>query len=180
MIQFAHAACQSRFRAFGPFALRQWFRKLSRARSAHSWPRAATICPAMVPAPKVLGSQSSGSRCPCARPRGETLVSPSFFSSLIFSIGLSSAWAKLLFFLVVASFSARFRPPFAPLSARSREDKSAESISKSARELLISPSSLVNFPSEMSRARIAAHLRSDTPQTPEIQRASSGIGAPRS
>jgi hypothetical protein len=78
MIQFAHAACQSRFRAFGPLALRQWFLKLSRARAAQSWPRAAAIWPETVSGANALGSQSSGSRWPCARPIGETLVSPSF------------------------------------------------------------------------------------------------------
>lgn len=183
MIQFAQAACQSRFRAFGPFALRQWLRKLSSARVDHLWPRAATICPATVSELKSLGCQPSSSRLPCARPSGETLVSPSFLSSLILSIApasSSSAWSKCLFSLEAASFSARLRPPFAPLSARSREDNADESSSKSARELLKRPSELTNLPSEMRRSRKADHLRIDTPQTPDSHLASSGIGPPRS
>lgn len=110
---------------------------------------------------------------------GITLVIP-FLSSLISSIGLRVAWAKSLFCNDWPAFSARFRPPFAPLSAWFRRCNSLETISKSARTFEISPSTAVNLPSETSLSRIAFHLRIETPQTPESQRASSGIGPPRS
>lgn len=110
---------------------------------------------------------------------GITLVIP-FLSSLISSIGLRVAWAKSLFCNDWPAFSARFRPPFAPLSAWFRRCNSIETISKSARTFEISPSTAVNLPSETSLSRMAFHLRIETPQTPDSQRASSGIGPPRS
>jgi hypothetical protein len=179
IIQFAHAACQSRFRAFGPLALRQWFLKLSRARTAQAWPRAATICPAMVSEPK-SSAPNHREAAPC--PRGETLVSPSFFSSLIFSrgLGLSSAWAKSLVSLV----RLRFRRAYVHLSLRFRLVLAKINRPKVSRNLRESCSA-AHRQRQSCRAKSAGrgslpHLRSDTPHTPESQRASSGIGPPRS
>jgi hypothetical protein len=64
--QFAHAACQSRFRAFGPFAACQWFLKLSKARRPQSIPRRSMISRAIVSGPNLIGLQSSGRRVPVA------------------------------------------------------------------------------------------------------------------
>lgn len=119
-----------------------------------------------------------GSRA-CALPSEGWFLSVLFCSVLTRVRGLSGASPKSLIFFISALFSADLFPPFAPFSLRFRASFDEFSSSKSARELEMRPSRTVIFPRLMSRSRMAVHLRTEHPQAPAIDRASSGSGPPR-